>query len=228
MKFNETCSSWLINQYRGSSNGKGKGVLPLLWAQALDRVVGFFFLIEGDGHPPAPPLPPGKSLLKSLQNGPRANMGFQTKGKETKTWMLGFPRVGSPAEEEVKEDPWEPRGGGSSSEPAMHDSWKARPNSVNTKGCPCPEQAGQSPSGVSLKPLLRVLNSEHTFLPSTKNIRFIHHKREALNDCGHLLCSQSYTCIIIQCVMCLSHLGGFQACYFWEANDRNPDLFTIN
>lgn len=29
-------------------------------------------------------------------------------------------------------------------------------------------------------------------------------------------------------VMCLSHLGGFQACYFWEANDRNPDLFTIN
>lgn len=56
----------------------------------------------------------------------------------------------------------------------------AKPTSVNTEGRPCPEQAGQSPS-VSLEPLVRTLNSEHPFLPNTKNIiKFIHHKGEAL------------------------------------------------
>ena len=146
MKCNETCSSWLISQWRGSSNDTGKRVLFLLWAQALDS----FPQLWGCAPRKIPEKPP---------SGPRANKIFFYKGKGTKAWTLASSCAGVTV---GAQRPWLIR--------ASTVPWGATPNSVGIKGWPHPGQAGQSPCCVSLKTSLRILRSERPLLPNTKNI----------------------------------------------------------
>lgn len=100
---------------------------------------------------------------------------------------------------------------------------------VNTKGSPCPGRAGQLPTCVSLKPLQKILNSEHPFIPNTKNIKkvIISHEREALRDYEQLLCSPPYTCTIIICYVCISPSPPPGLVYFWTPMVRTQVLSEL-
>lgn len=132
-------------------------------------------------------------------------------------WMLWHPRVGC----RLKSNGGSPDAGAAQGSPGEQNQL------VNTKGSPCPGQAGQSPACVSLKPWLRILSSEHPSLPYTRTTKKVMRHKEALSDYRELLCSPPYTCIII--ILLHVHLIFITSRHGKNPNPfRNNSLLTIN
>lgn len=188
MKFNETCSSWLISKEAVMTREKG---LYSCWeAQAFNS---FFF---------KPWRYTPRKIPERPQSGPRTTT---TKWHECCAAQGLAHRQRSSC-----------RGSSVSA-----TTRRATPTGQHQKQ-PMSWEAGRSPACVSLKPLLRILGSEHPFIPYTKNTeKVIRHKGEVLTDYRQLLCSPPYTCAII--ILLCVHL-----IFITSKHGKNPNPFRIN